>query len=127
VLPTSDLAGLLASVGIQKAAAAPIAVKETDRCVAIEHPFRKAKYHFIVFPKKDIKDIADVATDDQQYVLDCLAVIRALVVENGLRKYWVETNGPGRQHVTYLHIHLVSSDGHPRPRAATAVPQEAHR
>jgi diadenosine tetraphosphate (Ap4A) HIT family hydrolase len=123
----SDLAGLLASVGIQKAAAAPIAVKETDRCLAIEHPFRKAKYHFIVFPKKDIKDIADVATDDQQYVLDCLAVIRALVVENGLRTYRVETNGPGRQHVTYLHIHLVSWDGHARPRAATDAPQAAHR
>jgi diadenosine tetraphosphate (Ap4A) HIT family hydrolase len=125
---TSDLAGLLASVGIQKAAAAaPIAVKETDRCVAIEHPFRKAKYHFIVFPKKDIKDIADVATDDQQYILDCLAVIRALVVENGLRTYRVETNGPGRQHVTYLHIHLVSWDGHARPRTAVDTPQEARR
>jgi diadenosine tetraphosphate (Ap4A) HIT family hydrolase len=124
----SDLAGLLASVGIQKAAAAvPIAVKETDRCVAIEHPFRKAKFHFIVFPKKDIKDIADVAIDDQQYILDCLAVIRALVVENGLRKYRVETNGPGLQHVTYLHIHLISSDGHARPHAAADPPQAAHR
>ena len=107
----NDLAGLLASAGIQRAAAAvPVAVKETDRCVAIEHPFRKTKFHFIVFPKKDIKNIADVAIDDQQHILDCLAVIRALVVENGLRSYRVETNGPGLQHVTYLHFNLLSSE-----------------
>ena len=62
----SELAGLLASAGIQKAAGAiPLVVKETDRCVAIEHPFHKAKFHFVVFPKKDIKDIAHISVDDQ--------------------------------------------------------------
>jgi diadenosine tetraphosphate (Ap4A) HIT family hydrolase len=117
---------LLASAGIQRGAAAfPLAVKETDRCIAIEHPFRKTKFHFIVFPKKDIKNIADVAIDDQQHILDCLAIIRALVVENGLRSYRVETNGPGLQHVTYLHFHLVSSDGHAQPSAAADAPQPA--
>jgi len=121
----NDLAGLLASAGIQRATAAlPFVVKETDRCIAIEHPFRKAKFHFVIFPKKDIKDIADVSVDDQQYVLDCLAVIRALVVEKGLRSYRVETNGRGLQDVTYLHFHLVSSDGHAQPRAAADAPQE---
>jgi diadenosine tetraphosphate (Ap4A) HIT family hydrolase len=107
----NDLAGLLASAGIQKAAGAiPLVVKETDRCVAIEHPFHKAKFHFVVFPKKDIKDIAHISVDDQQYVLDCLAVVRSLVVENDLRAYRVETNGPGLQDVTYLHFHLISPD-----------------
>ena len=107
----NDLAGLLASAGIQKAGAAvPIAVKETDRCVAIKHPFKKTNVHFVVFPKRDIKNIAEVGIDDQQHILDCLAVIRALVVENGLKNYRVETNGPGLQHVTYLHFNLLSSD-----------------
>ena len=41
----NDLAGLLASAGIQKAGAAiPVAVKETERCVAIEHPFKNTKF-----------------------------------------------------------------------------------
>lgn len=107
----NDLAGLLASASIQKSPALTVlAVKETDRCVAIEHPLPKQKYHFIVFPKKDIKDIADVSVDDQGFVFDCLAIIRALVIENGLRNYRVETNGPARQHVTYLHFHLLSND-----------------
>ena len=122
----NDLAGLVASVGIQRATAAvPFVVKETDRCVAIEHPFRKAKFHFVIFPKKDIKDIADVSVDDQQHIFDCLTVIRVLVVENGLRTYRVETNGPGLQDVTYLHFHLISSDGHAQPRAAAGAPLSA--
>src|SRR5262249_57609213 len=107
----SDLAGLLASAGIQRAGAAlPLVVKETDRCFAIEHPFRKIRFHFVVFPKKDVKSIADISVAIQQYILDCLAVIRALVIENGLRSYRVETNGPGLQHVTYLHFNLLSRE-----------------
>ena len=106
----NDLAGLIASVGIQRAPAALLrVVKETDRCLAIEHPFPTTKLHFVVFPKKDVRSIADISIDDQPYLLDCLAVIRALVVENGLRNYRVETNGPGLQKVTYLHFHLEST------------------
>jgi diadenosine tetraphosphate (Ap4A) HIT family hydrolase len=124
----NDLVGLLASAGIQRATAAlPFVVKETDRCIAIEHPFRKARFHFIVFPKKDIRSIADISVDDHPHFLDCLAVIRALVVEKGLNSYWVETNGPGLQHVTYLHLHLVSTDGHAAPPAEGTAPQGARR
>jgi diadenosine tetraphosphate (Ap4A) HIT family hydrolase len=119
----NDLAGLLASAGIQRAGVAlPFVVKETERCLAIKHPFRKMRFHFVVFPKKDIKSIADISVDDQQHVLDCLAVIRALVSENGLQSYRVETNGPGLQHVTYLHFHLVSKESHAEPSAAGDVP-----
>jgi diadenosine tetraphosphate (Ap4A) HIT family hydrolase len=122
----NDLAGLVASVGIQRAPSAlPLVVKETDRCLAIEHPFPKARSHFVVLPKKDIKSIADISVDDQQYVLDCLAVIRALVIENGLRNYVVGTNGPGLQDVTYLHFHLLSTERHAQSAAAGDPPQAA--
>ena len=105
----NDLAGLLASIGVQRAhAALPLVVKETDRCIAIEHPFPAARVHFVVFPKKDVKSIADVSVDDERYVLDCLGVIRALVTEHHLRNYRVVTNGPGLQTVTYLHLHLLA-------------------
>jgi histidine triad (HIT) family protein len=108
----NDLAGLLASAGIQRAEGAlPFVVKETDRCIAIEHPFKKVRYHFIVFPKRDVKSIADIALDDQPDVLECMELIRALVLEYGLRRYRVVTNGPGLQHVTYLHFHLMAGEG----------------
>ena len=114
----NDLAGLLVSAGIQRASGAiPRIAMETDRCLAIEHPFRRTRTHFVVFPKKDIKNIADVSLDDQPYLLDCVAMIRALVREIGLRNYRVETNGPDLQDITYLHFHVVSKDGQSAPRS----------
>jgi diadenosine tetraphosphate (Ap4A) HIT family hydrolase len=108
-----DLAGLLASVGINRAdSVVPLVVRETDRCIAIYHPRPLARLHYVFFPKKDIKNIADIAIDDQPYVLDCLALIRAVISDKGLRgDYRVYTNGPDLQDVTYLHFHLVSG-GH---------------
>jgi histidine triad (HIT) family protein len=107
----SELVGLLASAGIRRVPdALPLVVGETERCLAIEHPFRKARLHLVVLPKKDVRDIADISIDDHPHVLDCLALIRRLVVEHGLRDYRVETNGAGLQHVGYLHFHLVSTE-----------------
>ena len=104
----NELAGLLASAGIQRIGGAlPLVVKESDRCLAIRHPLPAARVHLVVFPKKDVKDIADVAVEDQPYVLDCLAIVRALVLEYGLRQYRVVTNGPGLQAVRYLHLHVL--------------------
>ena len=110
-----DLAGLLASVGIHRVdGAIPLVVKETDRCIAIRHPRPLARLHDVFFPKKDIKNIADISIDDQSYVLDCLALIRAVVMEKGMRDdYRVFTNGPGLQDITYLHFHLVSGEHGP--------------
>jgi len=109
----NELAGLLASAGIQRAGGAlPFVVKENRRCIAIEHPFKKARYHFIIFPKRDVKSIADISLEDQPYVLDCMALIRALVLDFGLRRYRVVTNGPDLQDVAYLHFHLVAGEGY---------------
>ena len=107
----NDLAGLLASAGIQRASnALPLVVRETDKCITIEHPFPTFKSHFVVFPKRDIKDIANVSVEDGPIILECLEHIRWLVVRHNLSRYRVETNGAGRQHVTYLHVHLVSGE-----------------
>jgi len=105
----NDLAGLLVSAGILRTPGLiPTVVKETDKCIAIKHPFGDEPFHFVVFPKKDVKNIAEITLDDQPYVMDCFAVLAALAAENGLRRYAVLTNGPGMQDVTYLHFHLTS-------------------
>jgi hypothetical protein len=108
-LRPSDVAGLLTSIGVQRAPGLiPGVVKETERCITIKHPFPEARLHVVVFPKRDIKDIGSLRAEDAPFVLECLAHIQALVAENNLRGYRVITNGPGRQDVTYLHFHLVS-------------------
>jgi diadenosine tetraphosphate (Ap4A) HIT family hydrolase len=108
----NELAGLMAAAGIQRGGTAimPLVVKETDRCIAIRYPFASREIHYVIFPKKDIKDIADIAADDQPYVLDCLGLVRALVQEQGLRDYRLYTNGPDEQDVRYLHFHLIAWD-----------------
>jgi hypothetical protein len=108
----NDLAGLLAAAGIRHGASVlPFVVKESDRCIAIRHPLRKVRHHYIVFPKQDVKSIADISLADHEYVLECMALIRTLVLEHGLQRYRVVTNGPGLQHVTYLHFHLLEDAG----------------
>ena len=108
-LQPKDLAGLLASVGIQKLPMLiPSVIAETEKTVVIEHPAPEARIHYLVFPKKDIKNIADVTEADEEYLVDAFRVIRGLVKEKNLVKYRVVTNGPGYQGVTYLHFHLMA-------------------
>ncbi len=107
----NELAGLIASAGIQRVPGLlPLVLKETSGCITIRHPFPQARRHFVVFPKRDIRDIGSVSVEDGPVMLECLAHVGWLVERYGLRNYWVETNGPGRQHVTYLHLHVLSND-----------------
>jgi histidine triad (HIT) family protein len=103
------LVGLLTSVGIQKLPALiPSVVAETEKTVVVEHPAPEARIHYLIFPKKDIKNIADVTESDGEYLVDAFRVVREIVREKNLVKYRVVTNGPGYQGVTYLHFHLIA-------------------
>lgn len=106
---TSDIAGYLASIGIQKfPSATPLLVKESDTCVAIRHPYAPQHYHFVFFPKRDIRNIGDISVGDEKYVLGCLAMIGSMIREKKMDSYRMYSNGPLEQDITYLHFHLVS-------------------
>ena len=108
-LQPNELVGLLASVGIQKLPMLiPSVMAETEKTVVIEHPAPEARIHYLVVPKKDIKNIADVTEAEEEYLVDAFRVIRGMVKEKNLVKYRVVTNGPGYQGVTYLHFHLIA-------------------
>ena len=105
----SDIAGYLASIGIQKfPSAVPLVVKESDTCIAIRHPYSPQHYHFVFFPKRDIRNIGDISAGDEKYVLGCLAMIGSMIREKKMDSYRVYSNGPLEQEITYLHFHLVS-------------------
>ena len=105
----SDIAGLLFSAGIVNAPGwVPGVVRESDKCIAVPYPKAGHHLHLVFFPKRDIRDIADLTADDQAYVMDCFAVIRAVVNEQGLSDYRVYTNGPKEQDISLLHFHLVA-------------------
>lgn len=99
----------MTSVGIQNfAGLIPSVVAETEKTIVVEHPAPEARVHYLVFPKKDIKNIADVSEADEEYVVDAMRVIREIIRERNLVRYRVVTNGPGYQAVTYLHFHLTA-------------------
>jgi histidine triad (HIT) family protein len=108
-LDLKDLAGLLASVGIQKfPRLLPSVVVETDHTIALQLPTAKPRVHYVLVPKKDIKNIGDLAAEDVPYLIDLFAVAQHMITDQGLTQYQLITNGPGYQDVTYLHFHLQS-------------------
>lgn len=107
-LSAKDLAGLLVSAGIRKFPSfVPDVVFETDKTVAIKNPFVHSGVDYVIFPKKDIKDIGQLAEQDAPYLVDAYLVARHLIEGKKLTGYRFYTNGPEYQDVTYLHFHLV--------------------
>ena len=103
----NEIIGLLTSAGIQKFPDfIPSVVLETDKSIAIKHPFPQSPTHYVIFPKKDIKNISEISQEDEEYLIDCYALISKIVKDKKLAKYKVCTNGPGYQFTAYLHFHL---------------------
>lgn len=106
----NELLGLLTSVGIQRfPALIPRVIKETDKTIVIEHPSPQARIHYLVIPKKDIKNIGELSDADGEYLIDAFKVAREIIKERNLTDYRLTTNGPGYQGVTYLHFHLTAN------------------
>lgn len=105
----SDLAGLLTSVGIQWAPGfMPKVARESMECLAVRHPKPEGSVHFVLFPKRDIRNILEITSEDQPFVFGCFALARQLISEAGASNYRLVTNGPALQHVAYLHFHLIA-------------------
>ena len=107
-LSKKELAGLLASAGIQQLPGfIPAVVFETDKTIVISSPVPEARLDYVIFPKKDIKNIGEITRADSEYLLDAYLAARHIIEEKKLSKYRFYTNGPGYQKVAYLHFHLL--------------------
>lgn len=108
-LQPAELAGLIASVIVQKIPGVlPNIILETEKTVAISHPFPQTRVHAVIIPKKDIKDAGNFSNDDGAYLVDAFAVMQKIIHDQKLEKYRIITNGPGIQNVRYMHFHLVA-------------------
>ena len=110
-----DVMGLMGSVGIRTLAGhlemVPLVVLETDRTFVITVSAAKTEAHYVLVPKKDIRDISEISAEDEPYLTDVFLTARQLVEKEGLHDYRIYTNGPGLQKVGYLHFHLVGKRG----------------
>ncbi len=103
-----DLAGLLASVAIQRIPGIiPFVAFETDKTIAVKLQLQKPHFHYVIIPKKDIKNIGELRGEDASYLTDVFLVARHIIEKEKLTRYRIFTNGPIYQDVTYLHFHLV--------------------
>ena len=106
---SNELIGLLASVGIQRfPGLLPETVLETDKTIVIRHPRPAARIHYVIIPKKDIKNIGGLSSSDMPYLIDAHTAARVLIGRDHMNAYRLITNGPGYQTATYLHFHLTS-------------------
>lgn len=109
ILDSKEIAGLIASVVVQKISAAiPNLIIETDKTIAFKHPRPRHPIHYVFAPKKDIKNIGELTDEDKEHIIDLHAAIVTVINREGIRNYSILTNGPGRQHVAYLHFHLTA-------------------
>ena len=105
-----DVLGLLGSLGIRAMAghleSIPGVILETDKTFAIELPARKNRVHYVLVPKKDIRDFGQITAEDHAYLVDIFLVARRLAEKEGLRGYVLYTNGRDLQAVAYMHFHM---------------------
>jgi diadenosine tetraphosphate (Ap4A) HIT family hydrolase len=104
-----DLAGLLGSVGIQHAPTLlPFYEAQSKECVAVRHPKPEGRFHLVFLPKRDVRNVLELTTEDIPFLVGCLALAREQVAKAGVRNYRFVTNGPELQHVTYFHFHVIA-------------------
>ena len=105
-----DIAGIAASVLVQRTDWLPKIIKETDKTILIEHPNPASPLHYVAIPKKDIRNASLLSPDDQSYIDDAYALMGEVIREKNLIHWRIITNGPGYQSVSYLHFHLQAKD-----------------
>lgn len=109
ILKSSEISGLIASVILQKVPdLVPKVVFETEKTIVVEHPLPEANIHLLFLPKKDIKDVGDFTEEDKEHIIDLYATIIEVIKMKKIKKYKLMSNGPGRQHLAYLHFHLIA-------------------
>lgn len=107
-LKKDQVLGLLGSVLVQKQPGLlPEVIYETNKSIAINYPVAHKGDHFVIIPKRDIKNIGDIREGDQDALIDVFNVIGHIVREKKMHGYRIITYGPGRQDIAYLHFHLV--------------------
>ncbi len=108
-LESKDVLGILASIGMQNLdSVIPNKIAETDKTIVIENPFPEADIHYLILPKKDIKDIGQLDEENIAYINDAYKLMNDIIVKDNLKDYKIVTYGPGYQHATYLHFHLMA-------------------
>lgn len=85
-------------------------VYEDELCLAFHDVQPQAPVHILVIPRKEIRSLAEIESEDQALLGHLLLIVRKLAEEfelqNGFRVV-VNTGKEGGQSVDHLHFHLL--------------------
>jgi len=84
----------------------PAKILERDHTIVFKHPFPSYNTHYVLVPKKDVKDIGNLSSEDKEYIVGLHASTASIIAEKDYHSYKFWSNGRGIQAVNYLHFHL---------------------
>ncbi|RLS51352.1 MAG: histidine triad nucleotide-binding protein [Planctomycetota bacterium] len=85
-------------------------VHEDEISLAFHDVSPQAPVHILVIPKKEIRSIAELQTEDAALMGHLFAIVRKIAEEQGLTNGFrtvINTGVDGGQTVPHLHIHLM--------------------
>jgi len=83
---------------------------ETPTLLAFYHPKPAYPVHILIVPKKGIRSMIHLTSEDSMLLVEVFQAVRRLVEELKLEKqgYRLIANGGSYQEVPQLHFHLIS-------------------
>lgn len=105
-----ELLGTLGSIGVQLTPQLiPLVETITEKCVLMKHFKPVAQIHYVVIPRKDIKDFADITNEDMPYIQECFGLLQQVIKTHAMKEYRISSNGPHFQDIRILHFHLIGT------------------
>jgi histidine triad (HIT) family protein len=89
-------------------------VFENERIIAIKDIYPKAPVHLLIMPKKEIRDMQSVSSEDLPLIMEIVSVAQQLAKEFGIAegyRFYTNNGSSAGQVIFHLHFHLVGG-GH---------------
>jgi histidine triad (HIT) family protein len=83
-------------------------LRETKTLIAFYHPKPSYPFHVLLLPKKAVKTLMEIDSNDSAFLTDLYSTVQSLVEEFHLTAYRLIVNGGEHQDFPQLHFHLVS-------------------
>ena len=83
-------------------------VIETGRVVAVNDLNPVAETHIVIIPKKQIDSVLSVSASDADDIIAMFEVAQKIIAQKKLSAFRLAFNGGSYQHVSHLHMHLIS-------------------
>ncbi|XP_041765994.1 aprataxin-like [Anopheles merus] len=85
-------------------------LKSTSKSIAIRDLYPKARYHFLVLPRKDIDTLHELTIADVALLEDMYGLAQSVIKESGLDSKMFNFGYHLKPNMKRLHLHVISKD-----------------